>query len=288
MPTRVVREGALDSAKLAGVSRGADAMFFRLLLVADDFGCFDGRASVIRARCFPAHRDVQEEHVAGWCSELFHAGLIHGYVVNAKPYLSIPNFHQRRRAMKSKFPSLSEADGQLTDVWQTNDGHFGEVAPAVSTRLSPPPPPLASVRGSPASDGRVDGRCRTNDGQLTDKSERERAVSLRTWLRAAPEDDMEEVGCPPELVEACRRIRPDVDPAAVWALFRDHWISVPSSKATKIDWPATWRKWVRGERAGGVAAGKQTAIEAKNAQAAEGWVAPEEKPVQGALVEPEA
>jgi hypothetical protein len=31
--------------------------------------------------------------------------------------------------------------------------------------------------------------------------------------------------------------------------FRDHWIAVPGQRGTKLDWPATWRKWVRSEGA---------------------------------------
>lgn len=31
--------------------------------------------------------------------------------------------------------------------------------------------------------------------------------------------------------------------------FRDHWVAVPGRHGTKLDWLATWRKWVRGEGA---------------------------------------
>jgi hypothetical protein len=29
--------------------------------------------------------------------------------------------------------------------------------------------------------------------------------------------------------------------------FRDHWLGAPGARGTKLDWPATWRKWVRTE-----------------------------------------
>lgn len=29
------------------------------------------------------------------------------------------------------------------------------------------------------------------------------------------------------------------------AKFRDHWVSVPGQKGVKLDWPATWRNWIR-------------------------------------------
>ena len=30
--------------------------------------------------------------------------------------------------------------------------------------------------------------------------------------------------------------------------FRDYWLGCPGSKGVKLDWPATWRKWVRSSR----------------------------------------
>jgi len=47
----------------------------------------------------------------------------------------------------------------------------------------------------------------------------------------------------------CRKQRPDLDPQVVAATFRDHWASKTGKDATKQDWPATWRNWVRRERA---------------------------------------
>lgn len=44
------------------------------------------------------------------------------------------------------------------------------------------------------------------------------------------------------------RERPDIDVAAATAKFIDHWRSVPDSKGRKLDWAATFRNWIRGER----------------------------------------
>lgn len=43
--------------------------------------------------------------------------------------------------------------------------------------------------------------------------------------------------------------RPDLDPAAVACDFRDYWIAKPGKDGTKLDWLATWRKWVRNANA---------------------------------------
>lgn len=44
--------------------------------------------------------------------------------------------------------------------------------------------------------------------------------------------------------------RPDLDLTETVARFRDYWASVPGSRGVKLDWPATFRNWVRQEKAG--------------------------------------
>lgn len=46
----------------------------------------------------------------------------------------------------------------------------------------------------------------------------------------------------------CKAERPDLRPSEVAKRFYDYWIAVPGAKGRKLDWPATWRQWVRNER----------------------------------------
>ena len=39
--------------------------------------------------------------------------------------------------------------------------------------------------------------------------------------------------------------RPDLDQTAVLAEFRDYWAAIPGTRGAKLDWPATWRNWIR-------------------------------------------
>lgn len=43
----------------------------------------------------------------------------------------------------------------------------------------------------------------------------------------------------------CMQERVGLDPAAVFAEFRDYWIAKPGQGGVKLDWDATWRNWVR-------------------------------------------
>ena len=52
-----------------------------------------------------------------------------------------------------------------------------------------------------------------------------------------------------EDIEFCKTERPELIPAQTEQRFRDYWIAQPGVKGRKADWPATWRNWVRNERA---------------------------------------
>lgn len=52
-----------------------------------------------------------------------------------------------------------------------------------------------------------------------------------------------------EDLEYCKTQRPELDPASVTENFRDYWLAKGGADAAKRDWPATWRTWVRNERA---------------------------------------
>jgi hypothetical protein len=47
----------------------------------------------------------------------------------------------------------------------------------------------------------------------------------------------------------CKAERPELDPDKVAAKFSDFWHGKPGKAGTKLDWFATWRNWVREERA---------------------------------------
>ena len=52
-----------------------------------------------------------------------------------------------------------------------------------------------------------------------------------------------------DMVAWCKETRPDLNPQTVAERFRDHWIAKAGKDGAKLDWTATWRNWVRGERA---------------------------------------
>lgn len=63
-------------------------------------------------------------------------------------------------------------------------------------------------------------------------------------------------------IQFCKTDRPDLDWRSVADQFRDYWHGVAGSKGCKLDWAATWRNWVRGQKQGRVKAAGNGAMSA--------------------------
>ena len=53
----------------------------------------------------------------------------------------------------------------------------------------------------------------------------------------------------PDQIAWARSERKDINPATEASKFRDYWIAKAGRDATKLDWDATWRNWVRNAKA---------------------------------------
>lgn len=80
----------------------------------------------------------------------------------------------------------------------------------------------------------------------TERESKKRARNVRL-----PSDWMPSV----QNVEFCQRERPDLNPGEVANRFRDHWLG---NGEAKRDWDATWRNWVRREKARASSAKERT------------------------------
>jgi uncharacterized protein YdaU (DUF1376 family) len=58
------------------------------------------------------------------------------------------------------------------------------------------------------------------------------------------------VAIPEEWTLFCKKERSDLNPTLVFDGFKDYWVSVAGAKGVKADWTATWRNWVRNQKAG--------------------------------------
>jgi hypothetical protein len=76
MPKRMLDDSLLTSPSVAACSPYAQDAFPRLILIADDFGCFDANPRVIVGKAWPLRPDVSEASVAGWLDEYEAAGML--------------------------------------------------------------------------------------------------------------------------------------------------------------------------------------------------------------------
>lgn len=121
MPDRMVRANILTSDAVNSLSWGAEVFYRRLMSVADDYGRYDARISILRTSLYSLKIDrVGEPDIVKWMGECSEAGLIRQYRVDSRDYLEILKFNQRLRAKTSKYPQpasgvRSDDSNVLTD-----------------------------------------------------------------------------------------------------------------------------------------------------------------------------
>lgn len=167
MPTRYIKESTRHSQSLAAISSEAERLFWRLVVSADDYGCYEASADIILGTCFPRMlRAVKEEKVADWLLELTTGDdpLAEIYENNGQPYVHLLKWdkHQKGRAKAPKYPLPSDVDSTRRQMsadadkceqmrtfvgadkclqTQTNVGLIGIGIGIESESVNPPSPP---------------------------------------------------------------------------------------------------------------------------------------------------
>ena len=117
MPNRIIKESICTSEDIAGLSMGAEILFYHLIVKADDFGVYFGNEQIIKNTCFPLKSsEIKLKQVESWLNELIKAGLIFAYVAeDGKKYIQFVKWskHQQIRAKKSKYPLYDRTCNQL-------------------------------------------------------------------------------------------------------------------------------------------------------------------------------
>lgn len=126
MPNRLLRDGICTSDAINLLSSDAEVMFYRLLVVADDYGFMDARTAILKAQCFPLKESATLSKIEHWLNELSESKIIHRYVVEGKPFLAVQKWEQRVRSRPKYASPESDGclpfDGQVSDRSQTYDG----------------------------------------------------------------------------------------------------------------------------------------------------------------------
>jgi hypothetical protein len=119
MPNRIIKESALTSRDLDLLSDGAERLFWRMTVTADDVGRFDADPRVVLAKCFPLRIDrLKSATSSRWLTELVSAGIVKLYSVDDRVYGFFPSWgkHQRIYGLKSKFPEPPAECGNIPQI----------------------------------------------------------------------------------------------------------------------------------------------------------------------------
>ena len=165
MPNRILKESICTNEQIDGLTAFEETVFYRLIVICDDFGRFDGRISVLKGRMFPLRDDkLKTEALQKAMKSLVQAGLVKFYKAEGKPYLHLTGWerNQQRRAKFSKFPAPEDADLEEIPASEgngnhlpSNDGGCGEEpAPEITPVQTPAEPAVISL---PLNDGTLHG-----------------------------------------------------------------------------------------------------------------------------------
>ena len=63
MPNRIIKESICRSDSIDSLSWFEEVLFYRLIVVCDDYGRFDGRPAVVKGSCFPLKDDITKNRL---------------------------------------------------------------------------------------------------------------------------------------------------------------------------------------------------------------------------------
>jgi hypothetical protein len=125
MPNRILRDWT-NSDKVDALTAQAEVLFTRLIMKADDYGCFYADPRLLKSYLFPLKSgSIREADITRWLAECAKAGVIVLYEVDRKKYLQIFDFRQRLDKSKAKFPL--PPDNQSRSESGEVDNDFPEV-----------------------------------------------------------------------------------------------------------------------------------------------------------------
>ena len=114
MPSRIIKEGICANDQIDQLTPFEETVFYRLIVNADDYGRFDGRLAILRARLFPLKNEKQlkDTDLKAALESLARVDLLKMYKCDGKPYVCLTGWerNQQIRAKKSKYPDPSTAD----------------------------------------------------------------------------------------------------------------------------------------------------------------------------------
>ena len=109
MPNRLLRDGICTSDAMNELTPEEEVLFYRLLVVADDYGHMDGRPAILKASCFPLKDSATVKTITAWVDGLKQKRLIASYEAEGKQFIAVMRWENRVRT-HPKYPLPADDD----------------------------------------------------------------------------------------------------------------------------------------------------------------------------------
>ena len=252
---RTLKPEFWDSPSTARADLAVRLTFMAMWNWADDSGHGTANLKELEAFCWP-NDDVRDlprggsggsrgKSAHGWrnfaeiCGEVAEVYGVTFYRVSGRPYYEITNFkrHQSKDYRKeSRYPL--PAEGEIFDVTSGN-----AISGASASDASDGP--SGGSRGKSAAVAGDSGIGTGEQGNRGTEDKGSREVAVRDQARKRATRIPDNFTPSPEVIEAMRAECPRVDLEAENRKFVDYWTAKAGKDATKLDWDATWRNWIR-------------------------------------------
>jgi len=206
---RTIKPEFPQSESIGRLTRDGRLCFILLWTLADDSGRLRGNSRMLASLLYP-YDDDAKQHMDGWIAELERQECVVRYQVDGETFIEICNWLKHQKIDKPSPSKIPSIPGGFARIREDSKKN-------------------AADQGSRTKDqGRDQG---------------ERATPAARASRLTQES------LPPDWKAFCQTDRPDLDPERVFAKFSDYWKAKPGKAGQKLNWLATWRNWVREERA---------------------------------------
>jgi len=125
VPNRYIRESLLTSPNFNKLSMGAENYCVRTFLIADDFGCFESTAEVVKGRCFALKFEVTIDDIQKWREESEKHEMIYTWTHNGRQYSVFRTFSRHnylrslhKRKTPAPPPDIEKKLLAACDEWQ--------------------------------------------------------------------------------------------------------------------------------------------------------------------------
>lgn len=215
--------GYLKGRRINSISLEAEAWFWRVQSVVDDFGNIEADPDLVWLATKGRRKGVTVGQVSGWLREMLNARLITTYKARGDHYLHIVGFEEMQPAGKNgkRLRKMPEREG---------------------------PGDSSAIQVNPDSSSASDNHTHNHsDNQNHTHSEDQKTSAPRAKRSAGDRgtrlpDDFE----PSEGLNAwATKNAPHVDLASAVAEFRDYWRSVPGSRGRKLEWELVLKNRLR-------------------------------------------